>query len=40
VVFQAAKDFDLDLATSVLRGDKLSDVQAGKQANEGCTFNH
>jgi D-glycero-D-manno-heptose 1,7-bisphosphate phosphatase len=34
---QAAKDFDLNLATSVLIGDKLSDVQAGKFAGVGRT---
>lgn len=34
---QAAKDFDLNLATSVLIGDKLSDVRAGKCAGVGRT---
>jgi D-glycero-D-manno-heptose 1,7-bisphosphate phosphatase len=32
MLLQAARDFDLDLATSLLIGDKLSDVQAGKRA--------
>ena len=35
MLFQAAKDFDLDLSASVLIGDKLSDVQAGKKAGVG-----
>lgn len=37
MLLQAAKDLDLDLAASVLIGDKLSDVQAGKCAGLGCT---
>lgn len=36
MLLQAAKDFDLDLSESVLIGDKLSDVQAGKKAGVGC----
>jgi D-glycero-D-manno-heptose 1,7-bisphosphate phosphatase len=32
---QAAKDFNLNLASSVLIGDKLSDVQAGRRAGVG-----
>jgi len=35
MLLQAAKDFNLNLATSVLIGDKLSDVQAGKRAGVG-----
>ena len=35
MLLQAAKDFDLDLSESVLIGDKLSDVQAGKKAGVG-----
>ena len=35
MLLQAAKDFDLDLSASVLIGDKLSDVQAGKRAGVG-----
>lgn len=35
MLLQAAKDFDLDLSASVLIGDKLSDVQAGKTAGVG-----
>lgn len=35
MLLQAAKDFDLDLSSSVLIGDKLSDVQAGKKAGVG-----
>lgn len=37
MLLQAAKDFDLDLSASVLIGDKLSDVQAGKRAGVGRT---
>ncbi len=35
MLLQAGKDFDLDLSASVLIGDKLSDVQAGKKAGVG-----
>lgn len=38
MVLQAAKDLDLDLAASVLIGDKLSDVQAGRRAGVGRTI--
>ncbi len=38
MLLQAAKDFDLDLSASVLIGDKLSDVQAGKRAGVGRAF--
>lgn len=34
LVFQAAQDFNIDLATSFLIGDKLSDIEAGKRS--GC----
>lgn len=37
LLLKAAKDFDLNLATSVLIGDKLSDIQAGKRARVGRT---
>jgi D-glycero-D-manno-heptose 1,7-bisphosphate phosphatase len=37
MLLQAAKDFNLDLAASVLIGDKLSDVMAGKRAGIGRT---
>lgn len=37
MLFQAAKDFDLDLPASVLIGDKRSDVQAGRRAGVGRT---
>ena len=30
-----AKEFDIDLASSILIGDKISDIQAGKNANIG-----
>lgn len=35
MLLQATKDFDLDLPASVLIGDKLSDVMAGKRAGVG-----
>lgn len=35
MLLQAARNFDLDLAASVLIGDKLSDVQAGTRAGVG-----
>ncbi len=34
MILQAAKEHDLDLAKSVMIGDKLSDIRAGK--NAGC----
>ena len=37
MLLQAVRDFDLDLTNSVLIGDKLSDVQAGKRAGVGRT---
>lgn len=37
MLLQAVRDFDLDLSNSVLIGDKLSDVQAGKRAGVGRT---
>ncbi len=37
MLLEAAKDFNLDLAASVLIGDKLSDVIAGKRAGVGRT---
>jgi D-glycero-D-manno-heptose 1,7-bisphosphate phosphatase len=37
MLLQAAKDFNLDLSASVLIGDKLIDVLAGKRAGVGRT---
>lgn len=37
MLLQAMQDFDLDLAASVLIGDKRSDVQAGKRSGVGRT---
>jgi D-glycero-D-manno-heptose 1,7-bisphosphate phosphatase len=37
MLLQAAKDFDLDLSASVLIGDKISDVLAGRRAGVGRT---
>lgn len=38
MVFQAAQDFNIDLAASVLIGDKVTDIEAGKSAGVGCTI--
>ena len=35
MLFQAAKDFSLNLPASVLIGDKISDLQAGRRAGVG-----
>ncbi len=35
MLLQAAEDFDLDLGSSVMIGDKLSDLQAGRRACVG-----
>jgi D-glycero-D-manno-heptose 1,7-bisphosphate phosphatase len=37
MLLQAAREFDLDLSSSVLIGDKLSDIQAGRAAGVGRT---
>lgn len=37
MLLRASKDLDLDLANSVLIGDKWSDVQAGRRAGVGRT---
>jgi D-glycero-D-manno-heptose 1,7-bisphosphate phosphatase len=37
MLLQAARDFDIDLKSSVLIGDKLSDVEAGQLAGVGRT---
>ena len=37
MLLQAHKDHDLDLAQSIMIGDKESDVEAGKRAGVGCT---
>ncbi|MDH1289682.1 D-glycero-beta-D-manno-heptose 1,7-bisphosphate 7-phosphatase [Comamonas terrigena] len=37
MLLKAARDFDLDLSSSILIGDKLSDIQAGKRAGVGQT---
>lgn len=37
MILQAARDMDLDLSVSVLVGDKLSDIQAGRSAGVGRT---
>ncbi|MDD5579626.1 MAG: HAD hydrolase-like protein [Methylobacter sp.] len=36
MIYQAAQEFDVDLAKSVLVGDKESDIQAGIAAGVGC----
>jgi D-glycero-D-manno-heptose 1,7-bisphosphate phosphatase len=37
MLLRAAKEFDINLAASVLIGDKISDVRAGKRAGVGRT---
>jgi D-glycero-D-manno-heptose 1,7-bisphosphate phosphatase len=36
MIARAAREHDLDLARSVLVGDKLSDIEAGRAAGVGC----
>lgn len=38
MLHQAAQDLNLDLAASVLIGDKVSDIEAGKRAGVGFTI--
>jgi D-glycero-D-manno-heptose 1,7-bisphosphate phosphatase len=38
MILQAASEFAVDLAKSVLIGDKLTDIQAGKSAGIGCNL--
>lgn len=38
MLLQAAQDLNLDLAASVLIGDKVSDIEAGKRAGVGFTI--
>lgn len=38
MIFEAKKDFDLDLTKSVLIGDKITDVQAGISARVGINL--
>ena len=38
MLLQAAKDLELDIAASVLIGDKVSDIQAGKRAGVRCAI--
>lgn len=38
MIYQAKKDFNIDLSKSILIGDKLSDVQAGLSAKIGKIF--
>lgn len=38
MILQAAHEFDVDLAISVLVGDKESDIQAGVAAGVGCNL--
>jgi D-glycero-D-manno-heptose 1,7-bisphosphate phosphatase len=38
MILQAAREFDVDLAGSVLVGDKVGDVQAGMAAGVGCNL--
>lgn len=38
MILQAAQEFDIDLKTSVLVGDKETDIQAGVAAGIGCNL--
>lgn len=38
MILQAAEEFDVDLARSVVVGDKESDIQAGVAAGVGCNL--
>lgn len=38
LILEAKKEFDLDLANSVLIGDKISDIEAGKNAGIGLNI--
>jgi histidinol phosphatase-like enzyme len=38
MLLRAQRDFDLDLAASVLVGDQLSDIEAGAAAGVGTTI--
>lgn len=38
LIFRAEKDFNINLNLSVLFGDKMSDIQAGKSAGVGTNF--
>jgi len=38
MIFQAAREFDVNLAKSVLVGDKETDIQAGITAGVGCNL--
>ena len=38
LIFQASKDFDIDIASSYMAGDNLSDIQTGKNAGVKKTF--
>lgn len=38
MILQAARDLDIELAKSILVGDKYSDIQAGLAAGVGCNL--
>ena len=38
MILQAAEEFDIDLARSVVVGDKETDIQAGVAAGVGCNL--
>lgn len=38
MIYQAAEEFDINLAKSILVGDKESDIQAGIAAGVGCSL--
>ena len=38
MIIDAARDYDLDLKSSVLIGDKSSDIEAGRSSKVGCNI--
>jgi D-glycero-D-manno-heptose 1,7-bisphosphate phosphatase len=38
MIIEAARDYNIDLSSSVLIGDKSTDIEAGKSANVGCNI--
>ena len=38
MILDACKEFDIDLESSIMIGDKPSDVEAGKRAGVGKNF--
>lgn len=36
MLLQAQRDFDIDMAASVIIGDQITDIEAGRRAGVGC----